>query len=94
MEDAIALDRALSQSRDDVQEAFTRFEAARRPPVETIVAAANLSAGWYERIDQTMEKSPENLAYDYMTRTGRVSDERLSRIAPRFMSRYLRQTQR
>ncbi len=89
MEDAIALDKALAASRDAVPEALARFEAARRPPVEKIVAAANLSAGWYERIDQAMAGSPEDLAYDYMTRTGRVSDARLSAIAPRFMARYL-----
>ncbi len=89
MEDAIALDRALAAAKDAAPEGLARFEAARRPQVEKIVAAANLSAGWYERIDRIMEQSPEELAYDYMTRTGRVSDERLSAIAPRFMARYL-----
>ena len=89
MEDAIALDRALAASRDAVPEGLARFEAARRPPVEKILAAANLSAAWYERIDRTMTRSPEELAYDYMTRTGRVSEDRLGAIAPRFMARYL-----
>ncbi len=93
MEDAIALDRALAAAKDAVPEGLARFEAARRPPVEKIVAAANLSAGWYERIDQTMAQSPEEFAYDYMTRTGRVSDQRLSAIAPRFMARYLARPQ-
>lgn len=88
MEDAIALERALAETDDAVPAALARYEAARRPPVEKIVAAANLSAGWYERMDQTMARPAEDFAYDYMTRTGRVSDERLSRIAPRFMARY------
>lgn len=94
MEDAIALDRALAEADDAVPAALPRYEAARRPPVEKIVSAANISAGWYERMDQTMAGSAEDFAYDYMTRTGRVSDERLSQIAPRFMARYKAARQR
>ena len=89
MEDAIALDRALGETAGAVPQALEAFEAARRPPVETIVSAANISAGWYERMDETMELGAEEFAYSYMTRTGRVSQERLQRIAPRFMARYL-----
>lgn len=35
-----------------------------------------------------MALSADEFAYDYMTRTGRLSNERLRQIAPRFMARY------
>jgi anthraniloyl-CoA monooxygenase len=39
---------------------------------------------WYETIDERMELDPVAFAYDYMMRTGRVSDERLRRLDPEF----------
>lgn len=86
MEDALALDRALAETGGDLPVALALFEAERRPPVEKIVAAAEISAAWYERMEETTAQTPEAFAYDYMTRTGRVSDDRLRRIAPRFMA--------
>lgn len=84
-EDAIALDRAVGEAGGDVREALQRFEAQRRPVVEKIVAAAGASSHWYEHMARKMEQLPWQLAHDYMTRSGRVSDARLTAMAPAFM---------
>jgi len=55
--------------------------------VEKIVEAANASSFWYERMAQAMRQAPWRLAYDYMTRSGRMDDPRLRELAPKFMAR-------
>jgi len=86
-EDAIALDRAFAETEEDVPRAINVFERARRPIVEKIVAAANASSYWYERLAEKMKLQPWQLAYDYMTRSGRMTDERLRELSPKFMER-------
>jgi 2-polyprenyl-6-methoxyphenol hydroxylase-like FAD-dependent oxidoreductase len=88
MDDAIALARAFEGAGDDVGEALKEFERQRRPVVEKLVAAANRSSYWYERLSDKMRLDPWELAYDYMTRSGRMSEERLRQEAPRFMRDY------
>ncbi len=85
-DDAIALDRALDEAGDDVPRLLAAFEHERRPVVEKLVAAANSSSFWYERMADKMAQAPIELAYDYMTRSGRVSDQRLAEMAPQFMA--------
>ncbi len=85
-DDAIALDRALGEAGDDVPRLLAAFERERRPVVEKLVAAANSSSFWYERMADKMALDPVALAHDYMMRSGRVSDERLAEMAPRFMA--------
>ena len=85
-DDAIALDRALGEAGDDVPRLIAAFERERRPVVEKLVAAANSSSYWYERMADKMALAPVELAYDYMTRSGRVDDTRLAEMAPRFMA--------
>jgi 2-polyprenyl-6-methoxyphenol hydroxylase-like FAD-dependent oxidoreductase len=76
-DDAIALARA---------ETLGDFEKQRRPVVEKLVAAANRSSYWYEKFPERMAAlDPWDLAYDYMTRSGRMTDERLRAEAPQFM---------
>ena len=86
-EDAIALDRAFGESGNDVPRALAAFERERRPIVEKIIAAANASSYWYERLAEKMTLPPWELAYDYMTRSGRMTDERLRELSPKFMAR-------
>ncbi len=86
-EDAIALDRAFGEAGEDVPRALAAFERERRPVVEKIIAAAYASSHWYERLREKMALKPWQLAYDYMTRSGRMSDERLREISPEFMMR-------
>lgn len=86
-EDAIALDRALGEAGDDVSTALAVFEYERRPVVEKLHSAANQSSYWYERFPERMRLAPWELAYDYMTRSGRMSEARLAEIAPAFMAR-------
>ncbi len=85
-EDAIALDRAFAAAGADVPAALEHFERERRPVVEKIVGAANTSSFWYERMAQAMRQPPWQLAYDYMTRSGRMDDARLRESAPKFMA--------
>jgi 2-polyprenyl-6-methoxyphenol hydroxylase-like FAD-dependent oxidoreductase len=84
MEDAIALAKALDE-HPDVQSALAAFEAARRPIVEKLLAAADASGAWYERFAEHMELAPRELAWSYIQRSGRVDPERLRRTSPKFV---------
>jgi len=83
-DDAIALARAFDVA-EDIPFILEEFERQRRPVVEKLVAAANKSSYWYETFPERMKQAPWQLAYDYMTRSGRMSDERLRQAAPLFM---------
>lgn len=91
MEDAIALDKALAQHPDDIRSALEAFEASRQPIVEKLVGAANASGDWYELFAEHMDLGPIDFAMNYVTRSGRISLERLRRISPRFVDRYERE---
>ena len=80
MEDAIALVKALESS-----DPLPSFEAARRPIVEKLVAAADASGAWYERFAEHMKLAPREFAWSYIQRSGRIDPERLRKISPRFV---------
>lgn len=88
MEDVISLVEALEAVPDDIPAALARYEAERRPIVEKIVAAATQSARWYEDFESHMKLTPLEFGYNYMTRSGRVDDDRLRQLAPKFMEEY------
>ncbi len=87
MEDSIALYKAFRDVGDDVPRALARFVETRRPVVDKLLDAARNSALWYENFHQLMELDPHELVYSYMTRTGRVDDEHLRKLAPIYMDR-------
>lgn len=86
MEDAIALSKAILAHGEDAHAALAAYEAERKPIARKIVDAANRSSFWYETFPERMRQAPWALAYDYMTRSGRIDDARLRTMSPRFMA--------
>jgi 2-polyprenyl-6-methoxyphenol hydroxylase-like FAD-dependent oxidoreductase len=82
MEDAIALAKALNEY--PVVEALQAFEAARRPMVEKLVAAADASGNWYDRFPEHMRLAPREFTWSYIQRSGRIDPARLRKISPKF----------
>jgi 2-polyprenyl-6-methoxyphenol hydroxylase-like FAD-dependent oxidoreductase len=86
MEDAMALWSALQSKPASVGDALKLYELERRPRREKINRAAELSIEWYERLEEKMALKPYDFAYDYLMRTGIMSDEKLERFSPNFMA--------
>jgi 2-polyprenyl-6-methoxyphenol hydroxylase-like FAD-dependent oxidoreductase len=80
MEDAIALVKALDGG------GLPAFEAARRPIVDKLLAAADASGSWYDRFPEHMKLAPREFAWSYIQRSGRIDPERLRKISPKFVN--------
>jgi 2-polyprenyl-6-methoxyphenol hydroxylase-like FAD-dependent oxidoreductase len=87
LEDAIALADAIDAA-PGVGAALERFEAARRPVVERLQAAAAESRLWFERAADHLHLDPLSFAYHAMTRSGRIDREKLRKRDPAFVARY------
>jgi len=87
IEDAFALTKAL-EAEADIADGLACYEADRKPAVKKLVTAARTSADWYENFPAHMERDLLDFAYSYITRSGRVDDERLRAMSPQFMARY------
>ena len=87
IEDVIALVKALEAERN-ISVALARYETERKPVVKKLVAAARTSAEWYEKFPEHMKLGLMDFAYSYITRSGRIDDQRLRAMSPRFMGRY------
>jgi 2-polyprenyl-6-methoxyphenol hydroxylase-like FAD-dependent oxidoreductase len=85
MEDAIALAKSLFEFKNDVPHALAGFEAARRPIVEKLAAAADSSGSWYDRFPEHMRLAPRDFAWSYIQRSGRIDPARLRKTSPRFV---------
>ena len=76
MEDAIALQRALTEepSREG---ALARYESERRVEVLRLQNAARNSTEWFENVARYAKLPPEQFAYSLLTRSQRISHENL-----------------
>jgi 2-polyprenyl-6-methoxyphenol hydroxylase-like FAD-dependent oxidoreductase len=88
LEDVLALVSALEANPDDLGAAFALYETSHRPAVEKLVKAAKKSAAWYADFPSHMRLAPLDMAFSYITRSGRVDLERLRTMSPGFMASY------
>ena len=87
MEDAQELVEALCE-QSVVADALALFVQRRRPVRDRFGEAAERSFDWYEQVKVAMRQPPLNFTHDFLTRTGRVDEERLHSYAPAFAERY------
>lgn len=87
LEDSIALASSFNGAAS-VEEALVRFEKDRRPIVEALQDAAQVSMEWFEHARDSMHLTPLELAYALMTRSGRIDHEKLRRRDPDFIAAY------
>jgi 2-polyprenyl-6-methoxyphenol hydroxylase-like FAD-dependent oxidoreductase len=84
MDDALALFDALEANGGDVASGLPAFEAARRPVRQKLMDAARNSWDWYEQIGEHVQLPLMDFIHSFMSRTGRMSPERLARAMPQF----------
>jgi hypothetical protein len=88
VEDAIVLAECLDESPgEDRGAAFERYQSRRKPHVEALQAAADLSVTHFEHLPRYVHLDPEALAFLYLTRTGSNSYEDLQSRDPTFTDR-------
>ena len=85
MEDAIALVDAL-KGQPDIPSALAAYEAARRPPVESLQRAAQASLQWFEDTERYMKLEPIQFAFALLTRSLRVTHQNLKERDPKFVA--------
>lgn len=88
MEDAISLAKAVRDNPGNLQAALKSYQDDRKPIVAKLVGAAEESANWYEHFISHMDLPPFDFAHSYIKRAGRLDDDRLRAIAPKFMAQY------
>ncbi|HTE56456.1 MAG TPA: FAD-dependent monooxygenase [Kofleriaceae bacterium] len=86
MEDSIALASALVGERD-VEAALDLYERTRRPSVESLQRAAQVSLEWFEGTERYRAMDGIQLAFSLMTRSLRVSHDGLARRDPALVAR-------
>ncbi len=85
MEDAIALSRALA-ARRGVEAALAAYEEERRPQVESVQRAAQVSLEWFEQTERYHGRlEPIQFAFSLLTRSLRVTHENLRLRDPKFV---------
>ena len=84
IEDAIALAGAL-QREHGVPAALAAYEAERRPAVESLQRAAQVSLQWFEDTERYMDLEPLQFAFNLLTRSLRITHDNLKVRDPKFV---------
>jgi len=88
MEDSIALVQSLEKHPESVESALEHYQDHRGPERHRLVDACEKSWMWFEDFGQQVKDlSPLEFSYEYMTRTGRLNDEKLRGMSPEFMAK-------
>ncbi|WP_433259970.1 FAD-dependent monooxygenase [Actinosynnema sp. CS-041913] len=85
MEDSLALAAAL-RTAPDLDTALDRYEAERRPVVESTQRAAQASLEWFETIEHAVGQEPEQFAFNLLTRSRRVTYDNLRLRDPEYIA--------
>jgi anthraniloyl-CoA monooxygenase len=85
MEDAIVLARALREQRA-VPDALEAYEAERRPAVESLQRAAQVSLEYFENTERYLHLEPIQFAFNLLTRSLRVTHDNLKVRDPGFVA--------
>jgi len=85
MEDAIALQRALTE-HSKLSDALVGYEDARRPVVEATQRAAQVSLEWFENTERYMTLEPTQFAFSLLTRSLRLTHENLKARDPQLIA--------
>jgi len=85
IEDAIALAGAL-QREHGVPAALAAYEAERRPAVESLQRAAQVSLQWFEDTERYMDLEPLQFAFNLLTRSLRITHDNLKVRDPKFVA--------
>jgi len=86
MEDGLALARALTRGpAHDVPAALAAYEAERRPVVESLQRAAQVSLQWFEDTERYMDLVPVQFAFNLLTRSLRITHDNLQVRDPKFV---------
>ncbi|MBV8535272.1 MAG: bifunctional salicylyl-CoA 5-hydroxylase/oxidoreductase [Alphaproteobacteria bacterium] len=87
MEDAIALATAV-KSHGKIGDALAAYEASRRPAVDAVQRAADVSLQWFEETERYFGKmAPLQFAYAMLTRSLRIQHANLKLRDPAFVGR-------
>src|SRR5437773_4654217 len=86
IEDAIALAGAL-QRHPDVGTALSEYETERRPAVESLQRAAQVSLQWFEDTERYMSLEPPQFAFNLLTRSLRITHDNLKVRDPGFVQK-------
>jgi anthraniloyl-CoA monooxygenase len=85
MEDAIVLVRHLAAA-GSLDTALAGYEAERRPLVESLQRAAQVSLEWFEDTERYMEMDPVQFGFNLLTRSLRITHDNLKVRDPKFVT--------